>query len=103
MHSPPQQEGFYEQGRYHVGRRRIGFGIGRVDRQRPNTRRFEPFERKGAERNDHPQDGMYGFWPLVPAGHAPDLRPGPLLVRSLLVSDAALIRRCIQASITGAF
>ncbi len=51
------------------------------------ARRFERAERAGAERDDHPQDGVRRLRPLVPAGNAPGLRPRPLLVRSLLGSS----------------
>jgi hypothetical protein len=74
------------QTRNHVGGGRIGFGIGRMVGQRADARRFERAEREGTKRNHHPQDGLRRLWPLVPAWHAPGLRAGSLLVRSLLVS-----------------
>lgn len=74
------------QTRNHVSGSRIGFGIGCIVGQRADARRFERAERKGAKRNDHPQDGLRRLRPLVPARNAPGLRARSLLVHSLLVS-----------------
>ena len=66
------------------GGSRLDLGIGCIVGQCATARRVERAERAGAERHDHPQDGVRRFRPLVRAGNAPGLRSRSLLVRSLL-------------------
>jgi hypothetical protein len=74
-----------------MGKLAIGFAGALISCRSPLPRRRKRkvLVRSGtsAKRHHHPQDRrLRRFRPLVPARHAPRLRPRPLLVRALLVS-----------------